>query len=180
MNKWTLVVALIIIAVVCLLGFYAASNNKMIVPKSVHLLPFPKTISSTTQIIPSNASTSAIVGNSVSSDLPAQIAQNYFNEFSECMKNPPASASGQVSIYCQTHNQHVGKALANNLTKEYAPVICGQNPPQSIAVTVTPIIDNNKATVILSEQFGINNTTDVTYKLQQEEDIWKVENIICP
>jgi len=117
------------------------------------------------------------------SNAAIQIVQNYYNLFSECMENPPVEAIGQVTVYCQSHNQYVGSQLEANLDAQsrngYVPVICAQNPPQNISPTGTPQITDASITVMLSEQYA-SGPVLVAYKLQKENGEWKVENILCP
>jgi hypothetical protein len=117
--------------------------------------------------------------------LPVQVVDSYYAAFNECMQHPPSAAAGKVSLYCQSHNDYAGSKLEANLEdqtgKGFVPVVCAQNPPESIAPTGTPEITDTQANIILREKFG-QETVDVTYQLQPEGEgnTWKVQNILCP
>lgn len=112
-----------------------------------------------------------------------QAVNGYFNEFMACMKNPPAAAKGKASEYCQTNNRYAGSRLAANLDKQakrgFVPVICAQNPPQSVAPIGVIMVTGNVTTAMLDEQFA-SGQVSVAYELDKENDQWKVENISCP
>jgi hypothetical protein len=165
MNK--IVVFLIAIVIVLVCGFYILNNYKHPSDNSHAITP-----SQATQVS-SGPNSKGIKTRQMT------VAEDYFNAFSECMKKPPTEASGQVSIYCASHNEYAGKGLSVNLLKQYAPVVCGQNPPKSINANRTTEINESQALVILREDFG-SSITDVTYQMQKENGVWKVENIICP
>jgi hypothetical protein len=111
---------------------------------------------------------------------PEQVAQQYYNNFSECMQHPPTEAQGNVDTYCQSHNPFAGKHLSTNLTKQYAPVICAQNPPQAVAPTGNIHMIGNLAKVTMQEHFGAKSEpVMVMYQLQQEHKEWKVSDIQC-
>jgi hypothetical protein len=108
-----------------------------------------------------------------------QTAEKYFNAFNECTKKPPTEATGQVTVYCETHNEFATGKLGENLKKQLAPVICAQNPPKSVSAIRSTDINENQALVTLSEDFGANKI-NVTYQMQRESGQWKVASILCP
>lgn len=106
-----------------------------------------------------------------------------YNSYKECMTNPPVEAFGQVSTYCQDNNQYAAKSFVSNLEKGGVakagadPITCAQNIAQNIQVGR---INPAQQTVEVLENFG--GTTDVKIKISliEENNSWKINNVICP
>ncbi len=115
-----------------------------------------------------------------------QVVASYYQTFTECMKNPPAAATGHVSVYCQEHNEYAGIDLPGSLDREakkgYVPVICAQTPPESAEPVSAPEVTETYATVLFKEYFANAPSIEITYQLSPEGEgnTWKVQNIICP
>lgn len=110
------------------------------------------------------------------------VAQDYYDKYNSCLKNPPAAAEGNVSVYCQENTGLTSANFINNLAKGGVakagadPVLCAQNTPDSIAVSsVNPL----KNQVTVAEKFG-TITQDITVSMVENNGSWQVDNIICP
>jgi hypothetical protein len=111
--------------------------------------------------------------------LPMRTAEQYFADFTSCMKKPPQEAAGQASLYCETHNDFTTEKLASHLKKQSDSIVCGQTPPQTVSAVRSTEINENQALVVLREDFGASSS-NVTYQMQRENGKWKIENILCP
>lgn len=116
----------------------------------------------------------------------SNVAKTFFDEYLNCMTNPPTAAQGQVGDYCQGHNSQATSSLTDNLVAGGVaaagadPIVCAQAFPISYLVTTA---NYNSATsqgqATVTEKFG---SSDVLVKVALTNATGKmlVDNIVCP
>ncbi len=128
--------------------------------------------------IPSNPPTP------VSQELPGVISKFYEN-YQNCLKDPPKEASGKVSIYCQENTGSTSVNFNQNIeiggvaSAGADPIVCAQDLPENI--TVNPNIQMGEGSAIgsVEEKFG-SSLINVWLSLVSENGDWKIDNVICP
>ncbi len=188
MTKYLFIAVIIILIIGGV--FYIVQNSKSSTTLKENALTISQpdpTMSPVEESIPTNTPTTQPEPTLESKDkLPMQVVGSYYQTFTECMKNPPAAATGHVSVYCQEHNDYAGIDLPANLDKEAkkgnVPVICAQTPPESAEPVSASEVTETTATVLFKENFGTTSSIEITYSLSPEGEgnTWKVQNIICP
>ncbi len=114
-----------------------------------------------------------------------EIVKSFYQNYDDCMKNPPAKAKGQVSIYCQNNSGLTTPDFQSNLdeggtSKAGAdPIYCAQNPAESVSVDDVKI-SGNQSTGLISETFGEIKLKDIKVELLNNGESWKIDNLICP
>jgi hypothetical protein len=115
-----------------------------------------------------------------------QTAQNFYNDYQNCMQHPPQEAKDNLSIYCQSHNQYAAKDLIKNLKKNSVarvdadPIICAQNLSQNTQVVGTTSLTSGTTSAMVVETYGAGSTINIQAQMIQENGVWKVSNILCP
>ena len=173
-TKHFLSLAVLILIIIYIVFRFGIKNN--MVPSSI----YTPTAIDLTKSPPSSPPTRPNQGTLLT--IQAQMTQNFYQEYINCLSNPPQEATGEVQSYCQTHNPFASSNLQTNLaangTDEMDPIVCGQNPPQSIIIRKI-IPEETKASAIVIEEYAAG-TTELTVDLQKEDDQWKIINIHCP
>ncbi|MFA6097828.1 MAG: hypothetical protein WC788_09485 [Candidatus Paceibacterota bacterium] len=106
--------------------------------------------------------------------------QNYEN----CLKNPPSEASGKVGEYCQNNTGLTTANFAANLEKGGTakagadPVFCAQSVPESMKASTDFRVKNGKATGFMEEKFG-SSQVKPQIELAEENGVWKIDDIVC-
>jgi hypothetical protein len=116
----------------------------------------------------------------------SSVTKAFYDEYSNCMTNPPTEAAGQVGNYCADHNSHATPALPANLVAGGVseagadPIVCAQNFPMSYSVT-SATYDSATSTgeATLTEKFG-SIDEPIQVKLRYSSSNLLVDNIICP
>jgi hypothetical protein len=117
--------------------------------------------------------------------LPVQTAQNFYMAYLECLKNPPKEAGDTVSEYCQSHNSYGSDDLSKNLelggiaAMGADPILCAQNPPETVKATEASSITDTTAHVEVNEKFS-SDTTKPAVDLELLNNVWKVVDVKCP
>lgn len=100
--------------------------------------------------------------------------------------HPPAAASGHVSTYCQAHTGYTSTDFEQNITAGGTaqagadPIICAQNPPQTIqAISASPV-SSGQTTVTVEESYGDGTKVTIPVTVRHVADTWKVATITCP
>lgn len=112
-------------------------------------------------------------------------ASKFYAAYQDCMKNPPAEAAGQVSVYCQSHNAFSTSEFVSNLKEGGIaeagadPIGCAQNPPSNFLVSEASVKDDSTASVVVTEFFG-GPRLDILVLLKKIGSDWKVDNVVCP
>lgn len=111
-----------------------------------------------------------------------ETADNFYQRYLYCMKNPPEEAMGKVSEYCQNNTGLTTNSFQANIDKGGIskagadPILCGQNPPEKVTVAKT-LPAKNSALVI--EKFG-EMSIQITSVLKNIDGKWLIDNIVCP
>lgn len=114
-----------------------------------------------------------------------KVINDFYQNYEVCLKNPPASAAGRVSEYCQSNTGLTTTTFAANLVKGGIaekgadPIFCAQSVPESKKVSSDFWVKNDKATGFMDEKFGPNQIK-VQIEFVSEKGVWKVDNVICP
>ena len=119
-------------------------------------------------------------------DKVSSVTKAFYDEYTNCMINPPAEAVNQAGAYCASHNSQATAVLPANLEAGGVsaagadPIVCAQNFPISYSVTSSEFDSATNAGVAsLTETFGANDTV-ITVKLRYESNKMLVDNIVCP
>jgi hypothetical protein len=141
----------------------------------------PEPTSSPVVSITSSPSASADMQTEVSSATTA-----FYDEYSNCMTNPPKEAQGEVGNYCASHNSQATPSLPANLVAGGVaqagadPIVCAQNFPISYSVTSSEFNSGtNSGVASLTEKFGAGDVV-ITVELRYESNKMLVDNIVCP
>lgn len=108
---------------------------------------------------------------------PQEVTQNYYAAYQNCLQNPPAQAQGTVSQYCQKNNKYVANNFSAN-TQGIDPVLCSQNPPQSVRIDRQTITNDTASTYAIISTGGTDK--QILVHLSSETGEWKITGIICP
>lgn len=117
--------------------------------------------------------------------LISETTGNFYKTYDTCLKNPPAAATGKVSVYCQNNTGLTTTSFADNLDKGGTakagadPVFCAQNIPESMDVDPDIRITENTALAFVNEKFGPTQIK-IQIDLKSENGKWKIDNITCP
>ena len=123
---------------------------------------------------------------SFSSDAVAKVAQAFYDEYLNCMTNPPAEATGQVGNWCASNNSHESPGFPANLEAGGVaaagadPIVCAQSFPISYSVSDANYEPVGKSgTAIITEKFGSGDLKVAVILINQSKQLI-VDNIICP
>jgi hypothetical protein len=116
----------------------------------------------------------------------SSVTAAFYDEYSNCMTNPPKEAQGEVGNYCASHNSQATSALPANLVAGGVaqagadPIVCAQNFPISYSVTGSEFDSaTNAGMASLTEKFGASDVV-ITVELRFESNKMLVDNIACP
>lgn len=115
------------------------------------------------------------------------VTQAFYDEYMECMTNPPAEAAGQVGNWCASNNSNATSSFPANLAAGGIaeagadPIVCAQSFPMSYKVETDASYSNSDKVgkAYLSEQFGSGELV-LTVLLSGAGDKLLVDNIDCP
>ena len=124
---------------------------------------------------------------SFSAEAVILVTQAFYDEYMDCMTNPPAEAIGQVGNWCASNNSNATSNFSANLEAGGVaeagadPIVCAQSFPMSYKVKddATYSTAEKTGTAFVSEQFGSGELV-VTALLSGENDKLLVDNIVCP
>lgn len=113
-----------------------------------------------------------------------QTVSDFYSEYENCMKNPPAPAAGRVSQYCQENNSQIASNFVDNLATGGVaaagadPITCSQNTGQTFNPGQSQV-QGDSATVPVTATIGTLSQT-IRVDLVKENGTWRVSNVICP
>ena len=124
---------------------------------------------------------------SFSAEAVVIVTQAFYDEYVDCMTNPPAEAIGQVGNWCSSNNSNATANFPANLeTGGVAaagadPIVCAQSFPMSYTVKGDATYESAKqtGTAFVAEQFGSGELV-LTVLLSGAGDRLLVDNIVCP
>jgi hypothetical protein len=141
-------------------------------------------------VSPTDSPTSATASppaTSFSAEAVISVTQAFYDEYMECMTNPPAEAIGQVGNWCSSNNSNASASFPANLEAGGVaaagadPIVCAQSFPMSYKAkddaTYNSAEKTGKASV--AEQFG-SGELELTALLSGANDKLLVDNIVCP
>lgn len=164
--------SLLILVILLLGGVYYLLNNQA--RKTNQITPQPTSVFPTTTTN-SNSDKTAV----------SEITGNFYKTYDSCIKNPPAAAAGEISVYCQNNTGLTTTTFATNLERGGTvkagadPIFCAQNVPENVDVIPDAQITGDKATVFVSEKLG-SKQIKIQADFLKENGVWKIDNIICP
>ena len=115
------------------------------------------------------------------------VTQAFYDEYMDCMTNPPAEATGQVGNWCSSNNSNATSSFPANLEAGGIaeagadPIVCAQSFPMSYKVKddATYSTSEKTGTAFVVEQFGSGELV-LTALLSGAGDKLLVDNIVCP
>jgi hypothetical protein len=124
---------------------------------------------------------------SFSAEAVVIVTQAFYDEYMECMTNPPAEAIGQVGNWCSSNNSNATSSFPANLEAGGVaaagadPIVCAQSFPMSYKVedNATYLFAEKTGTAFVTEQFGSGELV-LTALLNGAGDKLLVDNIVCP
>lgn len=124
---------------------------------------------------------------SFSAEAVILVTQAFYDEYMDCMTNPPAEAAGQVGNWCSSNNSNATSSFPANLAAGGIaeagadPIVCAQSFPMSYKVETDASYSNSDKTgkAYLSEQFGSGELV-LTILLSGAGDKLLVDNVDCP
>jgi hypothetical protein len=124
---------------------------------------------------------------SFSAEAVILVTQAFYDEYMDCMTNPPAEAIGQVGNWCSSNNSNATTNFPANLEAGGVaeagadPIVCAQSFPMSYIVEDNATYSSSEKTgkVFVTEQFGSGELM-LTVLLSGAGDKLLVENIVCP
>jgi len=124
---------------------------------------------------------------SFSAEAVILVTQSFYDEYMECMTNPPTEAIGQVGNWCSSNNSNATSNFPANLEAGGVsqagadPIVCAQSFPMSYKVEADASYSNSDKVgkAYLSEQFG-SGVLVLTILLSGAGDKLLVDNIDCP
>lgn len=124
---------------------------------------------------------------SFSAEAVVIVTKAFYDEYMDCMTNPPAEAIGQVGNWCASNNSNATSSFPANLIAGGVaeagadPIVCAQSFPMSYKVKddATYSTAAKTGTAFVSEQFGSGELV-LTALLSGENDKLLVDNIVCP
>lgn len=134
---------------------------------------------------PIHTATSSASQNQVSSKA-MRVAQNFYDEYQNCMQHPPQEAKDNLSSYCQSHNKYAAKDLMENIKKNETsridadPISCAQNISQNTQVVSTTPLTSGTTSAMVVETYGAGSTINIQAQMTRENGAWRVSNVICP
>lgn len=115
------------------------------------------------------------------------VTQAFYDEYLDCMTNPPAAAEGQVGNWCSSNNSNATSSFPANLEEGGVaeagadPIVCAQSFPMSYEVKKDASYSNSELVgqAFLTEQFG-SGELELTVLLSGANDELLVDNVVCP
>jgi hypothetical protein len=155
-----------IMATIAVLALTACSSNSTMVDPTATASP-PETSYSTEAVI--------------------LVTQAFYDEYMDCMTNPPAAAEGQVGNWCSSNNSNATSSFPANLAAGGIaeagadPIVCAQSFPMSYKVETDASYSNSekRGTAFVTEEFGSGELV-LTALLSGAGDKLLVDNIVCP
>lgn len=166
------------LVIIFVLGIIAFAAYSLTVQKNRTISVNPPGVTPTGAVSPTQTITSPL------QTTPAEAVAGFYAQYEDCMKNPPKPATGQVGLYCQSHNPFITGTFVTNLERGGVakagadPVVCAQNFPQNIKVG-NSTVQGNTTKVKVIETFG-PSTVEPILSLLKQENGWRVDNITCP
>jgi hypothetical protein len=124
---------------------------------------------------------------SFSAEAVILVTQAFYDEYMDCMTNPPAAAEGQVGNWCSSNNSNATSSFLANLAAGGIaeagadPIVCAQSFPMSYKVETDASYSNSEksGTAFVTEEFGSGELV-LTALLSGAGDKLLVDNIVCP
>ena len=124
---------------------------------------------------------------SYSTEAVILVTQAFYDEYMDCMTNPPAAAEGQVGNWCSSNNSNATSSFPANLAAGGIaeagadPIVCAQSFPMSYKVETDASYSNSEksGTAFVTEEFGSGELV-LTTLLSGAGDKLLVDNIVCP
>lgn len=115
------------------------------------------------------------------------VTQAFYDEYMDCMTNPPTEAIGQVGNWCSSNNSNATSSFPANLAAGGIaeagadPIVCAQSFPMSYEVRDDASYSNSEksGTAFVTEEFGSGELV-LTVLLSGAGDKLLVDNIDCP
>ena len=141
-------------------------------------------------VSPTDTPTSATASppvTSFSADAVGLVTKAFYDEYMNCMTNPPAEAIGQVGNWCSSNNSNATSNFPANLEAGGVaaagadPIVCAQSFPMSYKVKDDATYNSAEKTgkAFVAEQFGSGELV-LTVLLSGINDKLLVDNIVCP
>jgi len=148
---------------------------------------FSITACSTNSAIVDPTGTASPPDTSFSAEAVISVTQAFYDEYMDCMTNPPAAANGQVGNWCSSNNSNATAGFPANLEAGGIaeagadPIVCAQSFPMSYEVRKDASYSSSAKTgmAFLSEQFGSGELV-LTVLLSGANDELLVDNVVCP
>lgn len=124
---------------------------------------------------------------SFSAEAVILVTQAFYDEYMDCMTNPPSEAIGQVGNWCSSNNSNATSSFPANLAvggiaeAGADPIVCAQSFPMSYEVREDASYSNSDKAgkAFVSEQFGSGELV-LTVLLSGAGDKLLVDNLVCP
>ena len=124
---------------------------------------------------------------SFSAEAVVLVTKAFYDEYMDCMTNPPAEAIGQVGNWCSSNNSNATTNFPANLEAGGIaeagadPIVCAQSFPMSYKVKDDATYNSAEKTgkAFVAEQFGSGELV-LTALLSGVNDKLLVDNIVCP
>jgi hypothetical protein len=141
-------------------------------------------------VSPTDTPTSATASppeTSFSAEAVISVTQAFYDEYMDCMTNPPAEAIGQVGNWCSSNNSNATSNFPANLEAGGVaeagadPIVCAQSFPMSYKVRDDATYNSAEKTgkAFVAEQFGSGELV-LTVSLSGVNDKLLVDNVVCP
>ena len=124
---------------------------------------------------------------SFSAEAVVLVTQAFYDEYMDCMTNPPTEAIGQVGNWCSSNNSNATSNFPANLEaggiaeSGADPIVCAQSFPISYKVETDASYSHSEksGTAFVTEEFGSGELV-LTALLSGAGDELLVDNIVCP
>lgn len=124
---------------------------------------------------------------SFSAEAVVIVTQAFYDEYMNCMTNPPAAAIGQVGNWCSSNNSNATSNFPANLEAGGVaaagadPIVCAQSFPISYKVEndATYSSSEKNGSALVTEKFGSGDLV-LTALLSGASEKLLVDNILCP
>lgn len=136
---------------------------------------------------PTSAATASPPETSFSAEAVVIVTQAFYDEYMNCMTNPPAEAIGQVGNWCSSNNSNATSNFPANLEAGGVaaagadPIVCAQSFPISYKVEndATYSSSEKNGSAFVTEKFGSGDLV-LTALLSGASEKLLVDNILCP
>ena len=158
---------------------------------SLAVLSLTSCSTNASDITPSESSTVTATASppetSFSKEAVILVTKAFYDEYLDCMTNPPTQAAGQVGNWCASNNANTTTNFPANLEAGGVaeagadPIVCAQSFPMSYEVRDDSSYSHSEkqGTAFVVEQFGSGELA-LTVLLNGEGDKLLVDNIVCP